>query len=296
MQTQAVCVIDSSIFCNFTTTSPAFLVQNPTYSLELSRSRFDEIICNADRLFYFCQGLNCTIFTSCFHRTASNRDSSVSIIGDISGRARYCSINLTSESVCGLGKSAFSSFFSGADACTFFHNNFSRISVTTYRSGFSFEYSPFVEGTTGFTQAVNCEGGALMASYLDRNQLYEKMNLLNSTVFPGRGLFALYTTFKTTLRDFIIESKEQRIWIDTGEGSGSPNLTLVLCQIYGYQPPASSRGDAYGLSKVESAVPHKIERNDWILCRNCSSQFTFNTVNRAFLIPFPLTVMFVSLF
>ena len=242
VQTKAFVVIDSSIFCNFTATSPAFLVQNPTFSLELKKSRFDDIVCDSDLLFNYNQGLNCTIFMTCFHRTASNIVSAFSITSGISGRARYSSIILTSESVCGLGRSTHASYSSGENECIFFHNNFSGISVKSYRSGFSLEYSPFVEGTTGFAQAANCEGGALIASYLNQNQLYEKMNLLNSSVLAGRGLFALcYTSFKTMLKDFIIESKEQRIWIDTVETYGNPTLVLVSCKILGYQPPPSNR-------------------------------------------------------
>ena len=287
-------MIDSCIFCNFTATSPAVLVQNPTYSLEFRRSRVDNIICNADRLFRFYEGLNCTIFMSCFHRTAANSVSSVAIESYPSGRARFSSANLTSESVCGLGKSLHSSFFSGADGCTFFHNNFSGISVKVDRSGFSLERSPFVEGTTGFTQAANCKGGSLIASYLDRNQLYEKMNLLNSSVLSGRGLFSLHYTFKTTLKDFIIESKAQRAWIDS-QSSGSPTLALVSCQILGYQPPASSRVDTSGLSKVETAVLIKIKKNRWILCQNYSYWFSINTESRLFLFNLPLFVILAPL-
>ena len=288
-------MIDSSIFCNFTATGPAFLVQNPTYSLEVRKSRFDGIVCNTDRVFNFYQGLNCTIFMSCFHRTAANRVSAVSIMTDVSGRAKHSSINLTAESLCGLGKSEAASYFGGEDGCTFFHNNFTGISVTAYRSGFSLERSPFVEGTTGFAQAINCKGASLMASYLARDQLYEKMNLLNSSVFSGRGLFALYITFKTTLKDFIIESKEQRNWIDTQEANGSPTLTLISCKLLGYQPPASDRVDASGVSKVESAVTNKVERNNWVLCRNNSSRFTIDAWNRVFLILLPLIVMLMPL-
>ena len=290
-------MIDSCIFCNFTTTRTAFSVRDPTYYLELRRSRFDHIFCNADFLFNFCYGLNCTIFLSCFHRTASNLITSITIDGNSYDGAKHSSINLTSESVSGLGISTSASYFGGLDGCAFFHNNFSGISVKTSRSGFSLEYSPFVEGSTGFMQAVNCEGAALMGSYLDRNQLYEKMNLLNSSVFPGRGLFALcHTSFKTTLKDFIIESKEQRNWIDTGEAIDNPTLALISCKILGYQPPASDRVDASGVLKVETAVPNRVKRNDWILCRNYSTQFTIDAWSRVFLILLSLIVMLAPLF
>ena len=74
------------------------------------------------------------------------------------------------------------------------------------------------------------------------------------------------TSLKTTLKDFVIESKEKRIWIGTDEANGNPTLALVSCKIIGYQPPASNRVDTSGLSKVESAVPNRVIRNDWILC------------------------------
>ena len=127
--------------------------------------------------------------------------------------------------------------FRWVNGSSFFHSISCGISVKVDRSWFSLERSPFVEWISGFTQAVSFESCSLMASYHNRNHSTRRWI---SSVLLGRGLIALYDTLKTTLKDFIIESKEQRIWVDTKETNGSLTLALISCKILRYQPAAST--------------------------------------------------------
>ena len=126
------------------------------------------------------------------HRTAANVISSVGIYSN--ANCGHCSAQqIRHPDRYADWESPSTHPISVENGCTFFHNNFSRITATLGRSGFSLEYSPFAERTTGFTQAVNVRLGSLMANCLDRDHLYEKMNFLNSSCFQ-EGVFLLWQT------------------------------------------------------------------------------------------------------
>ena len=130
MQTEAVGVIDSILFSSFTTSIHAFLIRDPTFSLEVRRSRDDKVMCNTDRPFDFRQGL--TIFRSCFHRTASTGITSLeSTAPQVERRDADRQIWHPSRRVDWESPQKRLS-----PAGHVLHNNFSGIAVTTLRSGF----------------------------------------------------------------------------------------------------------------------------------------------------------------
>ena len=169
-------------------------------------------------------------------------------------------MNQTYECQCGLDRSSSASYCGGRMGITFFHNNSTEITVTSMRSSFSLETSPFVEGTTGFCQSTNCRGGPCMAVYFDRDSLLEIISIINSTILPGRGLFSLYYSYTATLKDFIIEVKEQRNWLDTTDCSGTNYLVLKSCKLLGYVPPDSKKVSASDCSLGNQLFSRESER------------------------------------
>lgn len=274
VQAAAFGIISSSYFCNFTTNRAAVVVSNSVYSLLVEKTRLDAIVCEDRRPFSFENGQNCTIFRCCFTKTSGSQVPTVGIDALVNG-VPYGSMNVTYDLQCGLGRSKYGSFYGGRNKYAFFHNNFTANSLTTERSSFSLEVSPFGEGSTGFCQATNCRGGPIVAFYMDRDCVYEKMSFINSTIGMGRGIFALVYSFMTIVKDFIIEIKEQRNWLDTIDTSGKPSLTLISCRILGCCPVVASRVDQSGVLVVDRVVPQLITKNSWVLCRQLTNPFTF---------------------
>lgn len=263
----------SSYFYNFTGNNRAIYVNNAGYSMEVQTTRFEGIFSNICP-FYFERGTNCSIVRCCF---ISCCGSSVTVVGisSYSASVPYGSVNITYEVNCGLEQSDSGSFYGGRKGCTFFHNNFTEASVKMLRSSFSLETSPFTEGTTGFCQATSCTGGSAIEFLLDSNSVFEKMSLINSTLSSNWGLFCLYFSYTSTVKDFIIEIKKSAGWIDELHTSGTPKLVLVSCRIIGILPPKSNRVDTKGANVVQTVVLPTLKKNSWALCRQLSNNFTF---------------------
>ena len=254
------------VFRNFTSKDAAIRIKSATFSLDLQNSVFDEIECSDPAVVSFGPGANCTI------RCAGSDNAAVGVEAHTS-RVPHGSANLTLEFECGLGKVPYGSFFGGRSSFAFFCNNFTANRVTTHRSCFSLETSPFQEGATGFNQATGCQGGPMLSLYLDRNSLFEDTNLINSTISRNSGCFQIVYSHTATLRRLIIEVKEKRGWIEE-DSRGTPKLVLVVCQVPGHKPPSRTDVADSGVSVVETTKLSPIHIQAGISCRQPSALFT----------------------
>ena len=273
VQTSTKGFIDSAYFCRFVSSSSPIIIRNTGYSLDVQRTRFEGLVCNDNRIIQFEYGYNCTLSRCCFVSTSAIIASTIGIDAH-DHSVLYGSINVTFELSCGHGRSVHASFCGGRNGCTFFHNNITDSSVRSMRSGFSLETSPFKEGTNGFCQSTACKGGPLIAFYLSQNSIFDKMNLINSTVPNGRGILSLYFGYTATLKEFIFDLKEQRNWVDSSNSDGRTKVILRSSKIIGYAPPEVSEIDASDALLVETVVLSSIKKNSWILCRQQSNHFS----------------------
>lgn len=247
-------------------------MSNADYSLDVRWSRFEGIICTGC-VFQFQKGYNCTISLCCFFKTSGTQNSAMGIDAN-EYSVPYGSINISTEVECGLGRSRDGSYCGGRKGCTFFHNNFSWISVTNRRCGFSLEMSPLPQYTNGFNQVTSCIGGPMVSFYLITDNVFEKATLLNCTVPSGRGIIYLAYTFTAQCYDFIIEIAQTRSWLDPSEPRGSPKLTLNSCKILGKIQPATERVSTNDVIQVESVHIPRLRKNSYILCRQSSIMFS----------------------
>lgn len=272
VQTEAKGILSCCLFCNFTSKNAAISIESVSYSLEVRMTMFDMLICDDTLPFCFIKGVKCELESCCFFQTSGTDAPGVGIYAH-SENVPYSSANRTVECKCGLGRSLSSSFFGGRKGITFFHNNFTSSWITTKRSSFSLETSPFTEDVTGFVQVTNCRGGPIFSLYLDRDSLFEKMNFINSTLNRNSGCICIVYSYTATIRDFIIEVKDQRNWIEP-DSRGDPSLLVISCQIMGCKPSDSLKVVESELSIVGTVVLPFIMKNAWFLCGQRSGRLT----------------------